>query len=90
MNWQELSDSDRSSAKSEYAAAGISLIVSAFGSTEAPTTSGEDPTSLANTMAAWVQQYDLDGIDVDYEVCSFSPYRVPTPGLTFFARTSTP
>ena len=47
--------------------AGISLLVSAFGSTEAPTSSGADPTDTANTMAAWVIEYDLDGIDVDYE-----------------------
>ncbi|KAJ7765494.1 glycoside hydrolase family 18 protein [Mycena maculata] len=47
--------------------AGIKLIVSAFGSTESPTTSGTDPNSTAETMAEWVRQYDLDGIDVDYE-----------------------
>lgn len=43
-------------------------MVAAFGSTEQPTTAGADPTSTANTMAAWVKQYDLDGLDVDYEV----------------------
>lgn len=42
-------------------------MVSAFGSTETPTTSGADPTMLAQTMAAWVKKYSLDGIDVDYE-----------------------
>lgn len=42
-------------------------MVSAFGSTETPTTSGADPTTLAQTMAAWVKKYSLDGIDVDYE-----------------------
>lgn len=68
QNWEELSASQRSSIKSEYAAAGIKLIVSAFGSTENPTTAGTDPIAAANTMAAWVLQYDLDGIDVDYEV----------------------
>ena len=68
LEWAQISDSDRSSLKSEYADAGISLIVSAFGATDAPTTAGADAASTANTMAAWVQQYDLDGIDVDYEV----------------------
>jgi chitinase len=54
--------------KSSYNAAGIKLIVSAFGSTDAPTSAGADPVATANTMAAWVIKYGLDGIDVDYEV----------------------
>ena len=44
------------------------MIVSAFGSTEAPTSSGTDPTDVANTIASFVQTYNLDGVDVDYEV----------------------
>ncbi|KAI0372704.1 glycoside hydrolase [Pilatotrama ljubarskyi] len=67
LEWTQLSADDRSTVKSQYSAAGISLIVSAFGATDAPTSSGADPTSTANTMAAWVKQFDLDGIDVDYE-----------------------
>lgn len=63
-----MSAAQRSSIKSQYSAAGIKLIVSAFGSTDAPTTSGADPIGTANTMAAFVKQFDLDGIDVDYEV----------------------
>lgn len=68
--WQSLAASQRSSIKAEYAAAGIKLMVSAFGATDAPTSVGLDPVATANTMAAWVKQYGLDGIDVDYEVCS--------------------
>lgn len=67
LEWQTLSACERSTIKSQYAAAGIKLLVSVFGATDAPTTAGCDPTTLANTMAAWVQKYDLDGIDVDYE-----------------------
>ncbi|RPD64238.1 glycoside hydrolase [Lentinus tigrinus ALCF2SS1-6] len=67
LEWTEISDSDRSALKSQYSAAGISLIVSAFGATDQPTTSGADAASTANTMAAWVKQYGLDGLDVDYE-----------------------
>ncbi|KAI0644217.1 glycoside hydrolase [Trametes meyenii] len=67
VEWTQLSDSDRASVKSDYSAAGISLIVSAFGATDAPTSSGADPSKTADTMAAWVKQFDLDGIDVDYE-----------------------
>jgi len=65
--WTQLSSSQRSSLKSQYAAAGIKLMVSAFGSTDVPTSTGADPVATANTMAAWVQQFQLDGIDVDYE-----------------------
>ncbi|KAJ3483841.1 hypothetical protein NLI96_g6045 [Meripilus lineatus] len=65
--WASLSASQRSSIKSQYSAAGIKLMVSAFGSTNAPTSSGADPVATANTMAAWVKKYGLDGIDVDYE-----------------------
>ncbi|KAG2058007.1 hypothetical protein BDR06DRAFT_968932 [Suillus hirtellus] len=48
--------------------AGISLIVSAFGSTDVPTTDGYDPTILANSLPDYVLEYDLDGVDVDYGV----------------------
>jgi chitinase len=65
--WTTLTADQRSSIKSQYAAAGIKLIVSVFGSTDVPTTMNADPVATANTMAAWVKQYDLDGIDVDYE-----------------------
>ena len=47
---------------------GISLIVSTFGSTETPTTSGTDAVTVANNLASWVKQYDLQGVDIDYEV----------------------
>jgi len=62
-----MSDAQRSITKSQYAAAGISLLVSAFGSSDTPTTWRTDPVDTANTMAAWVKQYQLDGIDIDYE-----------------------
>ncbi|KAH8109504.1 glycoside hydrolase family 18 protein [Phellopilus nigrolimitatus] len=65
--WVEIGASSRSSIKSQYANAGIKLIVSAFGSTDAPTSSGADAVSTANTIAAWVKEYDLDGVDIDYE-----------------------
>ncbi|KZT66332.1 glycoside hydrolase family 18 protein [Daedalea quercina L-15889] len=65
--WTELTADERSSTKADYNDAGIALMVSVFGSTDTPTTSGADPTDTANTMAAWVVEYGLDGIDVDYE-----------------------
>ncbi|KAG7445582.1 glycoside hydrolase family 18 protein [Guyanagaster necrorhizus] len=65
--WTTLTADERTAIKSEYAAAGIKLLVSAFGSTDIPTTSGVNPNTTAATMAAWVIEYGLDGIDVDYE-----------------------
>ncbi|TFK66172.1 glycoside hydrolase family 18 protein [Pluteus cervinus] len=67
FEWSSLTASQRSTIKSQYAAAGIKLVVSVFGSTDIPTTTGSDPVQLANSLAAWVKQYSLDGIDVDYE-----------------------
>ncbi|OJA17361.1 hypothetical protein AZE42_03902 [Rhizopogon vesiculosus] len=67
QEWEELTASQRSSILAEYEAAGISLIVSLFGSTETPTSSGYDPIDTANTMAAWVIEYGLQGVDIDYE-----------------------
>lgn len=66
--WTELSASQRSQIKAEYKAAGITLAVSAFGSTDTPTTDGYDPVDLANRLSAFVKDYDLDGVDIDYEV----------------------
>ncbi|KAF8216500.1 glycoside hydrolase [Mycena galopus ATCC 62051] len=65
--WTTYSATQRATIKSQYAAAGIKLMVSAFGSTDVPTTSGVNPVTMATTMANWVIKYDLDGIDVDYE-----------------------
>lgn len=68
LEWQQLSDSRRASYLQEYNSAGISLIVSTFGSTEKPTTAGTDPIAVANNIAAWVMKYGAQGVDVEYEV----------------------
>lgn len=68
LEWTQLTNAQRTTLKSQYAAAGVKLMVSAFGSSDVPTTTGADPIATANTMAAFVKQYQLDGIDVDYEV----------------------
>ncbi|KZP04497.1 glycoside hydrolase family 18 protein, partial [Athelia psychrophila] len=62
--WTQLTADERSTVKAQYEAAGISLIVSLFGSTDAPTSTGADPVATAKTMAAWVIEYGLDGCDV--------------------------
>ncbi|KAF7370558.1 Glycoside hydrolase family 18 protein [Mycena sanguinolenta] len=65
--WTTLSAADRATIKAEYAAAGIKVMVSAFGSDDVPTTTNVDPIAMANTMGNWVIEFGLDGIDVDYE-----------------------
>ncbi|OJA17086.1 hypothetical protein AZE42_13939, partial [Rhizopogon vesiculosus] len=65
--WTLIDSAARASFISSYHDAGISLIVTAFGSTDAPTTEGYDPTTIANDLAAFVLEYDLDGVDIDYE-----------------------
>lgn len=42
-------------------------MVSAFGATEYPTTSGIDPTKCAQSISDYVKRNQLDGIDVDWE-----------------------
>ncbi|PIL32398.1 hypothetical protein GSI_05644 [Ganoderma sinense ZZ0214-1] len=66
-NWASLPAATKSAKKDEYAKAGISIVASAFGATDTPTTSNADPVGTANTMAAFVKSNSLDGIDVDYE-----------------------
>lgn len=62
-----LSTSDRAALKKSYNDAGITLMCSAFGSTDAPTTDGHDAASLATQHASIVKELGLQGIDVDYE-----------------------
>ena len=67
LGWQQLDSATRQKIKPEYNTADIKLVVSAFSLTKMPTTAGMDAASTMNKMAAWVKQYGLDGIDVDYE-----------------------
>lgn len=66
--WTELTNSQRTSYLKEYNDAGISLIVSAFGETDTPTSAGTNAITVANDLAKWVKQYHLQGVDIDYEV----------------------
>ncbi|TDL19818.1 glycoside hydrolase family 18 protein [Rickenella mellea] len=65
--WANMKDADRNALKAQYKAAGIKVVVTAFGDSDTPTTHKADPVKTANDMAAWVHQYHLDGIDIDYE-----------------------
>lgn len=64
-NWAALPADQRATLKQQYNAAGVSLVVSAFGETEHPTS--QDPTTVANNLAQFVLNTNLDGIDIDYE-----------------------
>ncbi|KAI0659627.1 glycoside hydrolase [Cubamyces menziesii] len=63
--WAALPADQRQQLKQQYNSAGVSLVVSAFGETEHPTS--QDPTTVANNLAQFVLNTDLDGIDIDYE-----------------------
>ncbi|RXK36071.1 hypothetical protein M231_06665 [Tremella mesenterica] len=65
--WEQFEEDYREKILAEYHANGIALMVSAFGSTDTPTTSGHDPKTIAQDLAAWVKKYKLDGVDIDYE-----------------------
>ncbi|KAJ7607674.1 glycoside hydrolase superfamily, partial [Roridomyces roridus] len=65
--WANLDATTRSNTKAQYASAGISIIVSAYGYGPTPTTSGDDPTAAANYIGNYVKTYGLDGADIDYE-----------------------
>ena len=69
--WQDgLTGDQRSGIISEYHTAGISLIVSAFGGSETPTTSNfHTAVDTADMIADWVIKYGVDGVDINYEVC---------------------
>lgn len=65
--WQQLDESQRASIKQSYHDAGIKIVLSLFGATEQPVSQGFNPDDVAKRAADFVKQYDLDGIDVDFE-----------------------
>lgn len=50
-----------------YHSYGVKALVSAFGSTDFPTTQGADPVVTADALAAFVINNNLDGVDLDWE-----------------------
>ncbi|KAI1787342.1 glycoside hydrolase [Ganoderma leucocontextum] len=67
LNWANLDATKRQQLKQQYNQAGVSIVASAFGATDLPTSGGKDPVALANTMGQFILSHDLDGIDVDWE-----------------------
>ncbi|KAH9913915.1 uncharacterized protein B0H18DRAFT_1087947 [Fomitopsis serialis] len=68
QEWASLDDTTRSTIKAAYKAAGVSLMVSAFGSTETPTSSGTDPTSAAQRWPRGSEDFDAfnDGSAIEW------------------------
>ncbi|TYJ54692.1 hypothetical protein B9479_004631 [Cryptococcus floricola] len=67
QTWADFDESYRNEVITEYHNAGIALMISAFGSEDTPTTSDADAKTVAQDLAAFVKQYNLDGVDIDYE-----------------------
>ena len=65
--WAAASQSKQKAVKQKYVDAGIKLMVSAFGATDTPQSSGLSATEVATRLANFVKQNNLDGVDVDYE-----------------------
>jgi hypothetical protein len=55
------------SLKALYNNAGVNIMVSAFGATEFPTNAGYDPTVCAGKLGDFVNNNNLDGVDIDWE-----------------------
>ncbi|KAJ3071240.1 hypothetical protein HDU98_005621 [Podochytrium sp. JEL0797] len=66
-DWTQLPPATRQEYLDAYHANGKTLLVSAFGGTEAPTTQGIDPMQSATRLAAFCVEYGFDGVDLDYE-----------------------
>jgi hypothetical protein len=52
--WTTYTDAERATIKAQYAAAGIKLMVSAFGSSDVPTSSGVNPITMVLIPAFFV------------------------------------
>lgn len=69
LHFTSASASARAAILKKYKAAGIKVLVSAFGSTDRPQTN-LNATAAAASLAKLVLDYNLDGVDIDYEQVS--------------------
>lgn len=65
--WGSTTDAIQKAWISLYHANGIRVCISAFGATDNPTSQGTDPVTIANQLAAFVLNNNLDGVDLDWE-----------------------
>ncbi|UZJ54144.1 hypothetical protein CBS101457_003464 [Exobasidium rhododendri] len=84
--WVSGTDAQRRAIVQAYNNAGIRLGVSVFGETSKPQSTGNDPLVLANTIAAFVIKYGLQGVDVDYEEYDLFTQVLATKWLIPFTR----
>jgi len=62
-----LSASTRAFILNDYHSRNISFLVSAFGDGDNPTSENKDPVKVADDLAAFVKEYQFDGVDIDWE-----------------------
>lgn len=60
-------DQIQANLKKRYNDAGIKIMISAFGSTDTPTSAGLDPVAVAKNLSAFVLANNVDGVDIDWE-----------------------
>ena len=67
--WSKLDNNTRKGLLDKYHSAGIKVILSVISGYEypGPTTAGQDPEQLASAFVDFVKNYDLDGVDVNYQ-----------------------
>lgn len=66
-NWKSLTNESRTEIVKGLHAQNISIMMSLFGAEDAPTTNGTDPEKFAKEVGEFVRDYQLDGVDVDWE-----------------------
>jgi len=62
-----LSASTRQWILNDYHTHNISFMVSAFGDGDTPTSDGKSPITVADELAAFVKEWQFDGVDIDWE-----------------------
>ncbi|PWN38392.1 glycoside hydrolase, partial [Meira miltonrushii] len=76
--WMQASETVRKAIVNAYNNAGIRLGMSVFGETDSPLANGDNPYHLADQIADFVEQYNLQGVDVDFEEYDAFENRIAT------------
>ena len=75
LAWTQLTDDQRTALKKQFHAAGISITFSCFGSlddhTSNPSWADMDPVAIGQELIAFAHQYQLDGLDIEFEDMGF-------------------
>lgn len=67
QEFTSLSASTRQWILNDYHSRNISFLVSAFGDGDNPTSENKSPVTVVDNLAAFVKQYQFDGVDIDWE-----------------------